>query len=143
ERKALGPIRNSAAVTSIWRATPPGSLSLSRSPGSTQNRLVLCLVARERATIPDLVCRFDRQECSGGSGRLRLRLAEMRQLHEGPFSFLARPACARTRGRYAEPSCFKHAVRTRGVGAIGSSTSARPRGRLTWFRAVKKPGRSC
>ena len=78
-----------------------------------------------------------------GKGRLHFRLAEMSQLHESPFSFLARPACARSRGRYAEPSCFKHAFRSPWSWAIGSSTSARPRGRLTWFRAVKKPGRSC
>ena len=53
-----------------------------------------------------------------GKGALDLRLAEMSQLHEGPFSFLARPACARSRGRYAEPSCFKHALRTSGVGQL-------------------------
>src|SRR5271157_3102257 len=64
--QALGPIRDSAAVTSIWRAIPPESFSLSRSPGSTQNRLILCLVARERATIPDLLSRFHREERSGG-----------------------------------------------------------------------------
>ena len=45
----LGPIRDSAAVTSIWRATPPESFSLSRSPGSTQNRLLICLVRRKRS----------------------------------------------------------------------------------------------
>lgn len=62
----LGPIRDSAAVTSIWRATPPESFSLSRSPGSTQNRLLICLVRRKRAAIPDLLSRFHREERSGG-----------------------------------------------------------------------------
>ena len=62
----VGPIRDSAAVTSIWRATPPESFSLSRSPGSTQNRLLLCLVRRKRAAIPDLLSRFHREERSGG-----------------------------------------------------------------------------
>ena len=54
----VGPIRDSAAVTSIWRATPPESFSLSRSPGSTQNRLLICLVRRKRAAIPDLLKSF-------------------------------------------------------------------------------------
>src|SRR5271165_2045345 len=63
---SLGPIRDSAAVTSIWRATPPESFSLSRSPGSTQNRLLICLVRRKRAAIPDLLSRFHREERSGG-----------------------------------------------------------------------------
>lgn len=62
----VGPIRDSAAVTSIWRATPPESFSLSRSPGSTQNRLLICLVRRKRAAIPDLLSRFHREERSGG-----------------------------------------------------------------------------
>ena len=114
----MGPSRSSEPVASVWREPPPESLSMSRSPRLTQNRLLLCLVPRERAEIPDLLCRFDREECSGGQGRPRLRLAEMSQLHEGPFSFLARLACARRRRRYAEASCFRNAVRTRGVGPL-------------------------
>ncbi len=116
--RKMGPSRSSEPVASVWREPPPESLSMSRSPRLTQNRLLLCLVPRERAEIPDLLCRFDREECSGGQGRPRLRLAEMSQLHEGPFSFLARLACARRRRRYAEASCFRNAVRTRGVGPL-------------------------
>jgi len=50
----------------------------------------------------------------------------MSQLQEGPFSFLARPACARRRRRYAEPSCFKHALRTRGVGPLAHQQARGP-----------------
>ena len=34
------------------------------------------------------------------------------------FGFLARPACARRRGRYAEPSRFRNEMRTLGVGPL-------------------------
>src|SRR5208337_3688564 len=76
-------------------------------------------------------------------GRPRLWLAEMSQLLRGSFPFLARLACARRRRRYAEASCFRNAVRTRGVGPLAHQQARGPRGRLTWSRAVKKPGRSC
>ena len=62
----LTPIGKTEPVAIVWREPPRESRSLSRSPGSTQNRLLLCLVRRKRAAIPDLLCRFDREECSGG-----------------------------------------------------------------------------
>jgi hypothetical protein len=86
-------------------------------PKLRKNRFLICLVPREHAAVPDLLPRFDRgglpsKEC------LNLWLAEMSQLSGGPFTFLARLACARRRGRYAGVSWFTNAMRTHGVGPL-------------------------
>src|SRR5271157_2647157 len=60
------PSKKRAPISSIRRAPQPESPSSSCSPNLTQFRLVLCLVPRERAVIPDLLARFDRGGCSGG-----------------------------------------------------------------------------
>ncbi len=48
----------------------------------------------------------------GGAVPFRLQLAELGQLAQGSSGFLAQPACAHERRRYAEPSGFGAALRT-------------------------------
>jgi hypothetical protein len=86
-------------------------------PTPRKNCLLICLVPRERVAIPNLLPRFDRGRCLEEAGQ-RLWLAEMSHLSDSPFTFLARLACARRRGRYAGLSCFRTAFRTRGVGPL-------------------------
>jgi hypothetical protein len=63
----LTPIgKKTEPVVIVWREPPPGSVSLSRSPGLTQNRLLFCLFPGECAPIPDVLSRLDREGCFGG-----------------------------------------------------------------------------
>src|SRR5208283_2403258 len=64
------PSRKSAPFSSIRRAPPPESLSLCRSPGLAQNRLLLCLVPQERAAILDLLPCFDPESNFRGESAL-------------------------------------------------------------------------
>src|SRR5208337_1707070 len=66
-------------------------------PTPRKNCLLICLVPRERVAIPNLLPRFDRGRCLEEAGQ-RLWLAEMSQLSDSPFTFLAHLACARTKG---------------------------------------------
>jgi hypothetical protein len=87
--------------------------------------------------------RFDRGGSpNGGAVAFRLRLAELSQLSQSPSGFLAQPACARVRGRYAELGGFGVALRTRGVGPPACQ-QARPGGCSAWSQAVKNPDRLC
>jgi hypothetical protein len=135
ETPYLGLSRNSAAPSSVWRETPTASPSV-----SSFSRFCEELVS---FFVSFLVSIFRAAPMEGGWIRPCAWLhLEWWRIWALAVRFLPRPACARMRRCYSQPSRFRAVLRTRGVGPLARQ-QARPGGRLIWSLAVSKPGHSC